>query len=130
VRINLKTLVNIVLLAGFCLMVFSPVVAHAQSECGARISVGILPFDDASGAGISEANVAVLARQLQAQLIRSGRFTPWMLALALGTALPLDAEQASELGWAAKADFVVAQIVTPQLYDSWRTFSLAFAVVC
>ncbi len=95
----------------FSLVISLSTAIPTHSQTGEKISVGILPFDDASGAGIPDANLAVLSRQFRAQLIRSGRLTPRMLALAPGTALPLEPEQAAELGRAARADLVAAPTV-------------------
>jgi len=85
--------------------------AAPQDQGAGTMTVGILPFDDASGTGMSNANIGALGNQLRAQFIRSGQLTPRMLTLGQGMALPLDPQQASELGRSAKVDFVVAPTV-------------------
>jgi hypothetical protein len=89
----------------------SRMLAAPQDQGAGTITVGILPFDDASGTGISNANIGALGNQLRAQLIRSGQLTPRMLTLGQGMALPLDPQPASELGRSAKVDFVVAPTI-------------------
>ncbi len=97
--------------AALFVLLLSSATVHAQSGSGTKTSVGILPFDDISGAGISDANVQALARQLRAELIKSGKLTPRMLTLPAGAALPLEPEKAAEVGRAAQVDFVVAPAV-------------------
>jgi outer membrane protein OmpA-like peptidoglycan-associated protein len=102
-----QVLTGIVLLTGLAM---SPAELRAQAQ-SAKISVGLLPFDDATGAGIGGPAADALGRQLRGQLIQSGKLMPKILTLTPGTALPLEPEQASELGRTAKVDIVVAPTV-------------------
>ncbi len=83
-------------------------VANAQTSAPAKLTVGILPLDDSTGQGLSAANAAAFAKQLRAEFLKSERLTPRLLNLPEGAALPLEPEQAAEVGRAAKTDLIIA----------------------
>ena len=95
-------------LAAFSLVCLGSLSLYPQAEAPKKITVGILPFDDVTSAGVSEVNAAALARRLRAELVRSGKLSPRVLTLPADAVLPLEAEQAAEIGRAANVDLVIA----------------------
>jgi len=78
-------------------------------NAGASYTIGILPFQDASGDDYGESLAQVLAKQLQAALLNSSRHTPSFLKPAEEQAEPegMDVAAAVDLARSHKVDFAV-----------------------
>src|SRR5512133_2560561 len=74
-------------------------------------TVGILPFDVATGEAATTSTSQSLAKLVRIEMMKNDSLQPVLIDVPAGQRLPLSAEQAAELGKSAQVNLVVAGTV-------------------